>query len=502
MDIMEGNVFDIIANFILSFLVMVLILAAVCFFAKKTQMKMTAKKPRIIVSATFMFIILFMYLPIKPINNIFIELFYKIDVQKNNNTTSTLRYYYQHGFIGGMYGQYLVTMLREPDDYDENEVIDILANAIDSGTNEWGTPNIIMVFSESFWDMSVIDEIQFDKELTSNLHELSKKGLLVNMISPAFGGISCNPEFEILTGGSLKYFPENYIPYMDLYTNDNYFEAPSIINELNRNGYKTKIASCWDDTLFNCKNVYKYYGVDEVIYSDSMENAARKGKYISDDAVADMIINEFDNKEEEPLFYMTLTAQAHMPYYKSKYTEDEYNIDITSTTLDEGESNMLLAYAQGVYDADQQLGRLYDYIQTLDEPTLLIFYGDHLPFLKNSSGVDVYSKLKYFNHDDDIVNTYRMYNTQCIILDNFGAEYEDIDYLGYDLIMPYVLGNMDVEVSDFYKYLNITREYLPVSNYYVSVSKDGILKYTSELEGVMKEYYDTRQKVNWNMFVR
>ena len=91
------------------------------------------------------------------------------------------------------------------------------------------------------------------------------------------------------------------------------------------------------------------------------------------------------------------------------YKKDEYDIEIEESNLSGEEEDTIRCYAQGVYDADKQLKMLYDYIQTLDEPTLLIFYGDHLPYLKTESSDDITKHLDYFNTEDDILNYYRSY---------------------------------------------------------------------------------------------
>ena len=515
LDIMEENVFDILGSLFFPILILAACLALLCFVVYKFNYIIEVKKTRIIFSVSSLVIFLVLLLPIKPINNIFINTFYKIDEQKNNNTVSNTKYYFQHSFFGGILGEYLTTMLREPDDYNYDEMQEILVG-IDSTENmtagisdnnidivgeseKWGKPNIIMVFSESFFDMSVVNEIEFDKDITANFKKLSNEGLLVNMISPTFGGISCNPEFEMLTGGSMKFFPDNYIPYLNLYTSDIYKNSTSIINELNNNGYDTHMLSCWGPDLFNSEKVYDYFDYKETEYLTSVDKKYKKGGRVSDDYVADKIIETFDNKGENPLFHISLTAENHMPFTKGKYSE--YDLSIKSSSLTDEENDILLSYAEGVYHADQQLSKLYQYIQTLEEPTLLIFYGDHLPFLKNKEGNDVYDKLSYFNTGDELLDSYRMYNTQCIILDNFGANHEEIEYLGYDLVMSYVLNHMEMELSPYYKWLYTTIHDLPAANKQVAVDRFGVLYKTSEISAKMKETFQIREKMNWQMFV-
>ncbi len=216
--------------------------------------------------------------------------------------------------------------------------------------------------------------------------------------------------------------------------------------------------------------------------------------------MAERLIQELKEKpKDEKLFTMILTAQAHMPFNFDKY--EDYDISIVDSKLDPEEEDTIRSYAQGVYDADKQLKEVYDFIQTYEEPTILIFYGDHLPYLKNEKGEDITKKLEYFNTGDSTEDLYRKYHTQCLILTNYDIGEDDIDYMGPDLVMDYLLNNMDLEVSPYYQWLYTTIDKLPASNLYVSVDKNGNKYKTSKLTGTMKDTFDLRRKMNWKYFV-
>lgn len=501
-DILSDTLVPIITALWWRILIYVAMLAGICVLAKLFDHKIMNLKKRLITLFSSLFIIVIMLLPITFINDIFIKCFYEITAEKNNNTTTNMRYYYQHGFFSGMYGQYLTSMLREPDGYDRDEALAILdeAGKISNDTS-FGQPNIIMIFSESFWDPDLQDNVKFDKPIAKNYNSLKEKGLFVDMISPVFGGISCNTEYEMLTGGTLTYFPDCYIPYMNLYNNDGYTDAPSIIKELNNNDYDTTIVSTWSSTLFNCSDVYNYFQVDTVYYDNDLENVTKKGGRISDDYMADNIINYMENKDPRtPAFYMVLTAEAHMPFNVSKF--DKYDIEVTDSNLSEEETGILKSYAQGIYDADKMLGKVYDYIQTIDEPTILVFYGDHLPFLQTSDGNNIYDNIDYFNTGDETLDTFRKYNTGCLILDNYDITYDKKEYMSPYLIMPYILNHMDISLSPYYKWLYTTVDIYPASNTFVSINSKGEIVPTNSLDDDATEDCSAMlSRINWLMFV-
>lgn len=506
MGILKDSLWQLILRYAVLMILLLVAFVFICKCSKKYNYKILNIYQRgtyIIIPIAFFVTI---FIPTKTISQPILTCFFNIEGRQDSYATTNMGYYFKFGFLSGVYGQFIESRLEEPKDYSAKNVIDTLENVdiSDEDTGGFGKPNIIMIFSESFWNIDNVEEIKFDKQVASNYNELAKDGKLINMISPSYGGISANVEFEVLTSGSIKFFTKGYIPYMQLYNEDKYFKTPSVISELENNGYKTHIMSTWEESLFNCYKVYEYIGVDETEYNRTLKDADLKGDRISDDYVGKHIIEAFKNKDKnEKLFYMALTAQAHMPFNKDKYSS--YDIDIVDSELSDSENDVIRSYAQGVYDADKQLKEVYEYIQTIDEPTLIIFYGDHLPYLKTESGKDISNKLKYFNTEDKLLDAYRKYNTECLILSNYleKEDYETIDtnYLGTDLLMPYVLNKMDIEVSNYYKWLYKSRHTLPASNLYVTVDKEGNLYSTNKLQGEMKECFDLRNQINWRHFV-
>ena len=305
-------------------------------------------------------------------------------------------------------------------------------------------------------------------------------------------------EFEFLTGYSLDFFGKGYTPYMSLYANDKMSNRLSIIKELNNNGYFTKVVFGKD--FFNSENVYKRLGIGE--YQEKNDKKHYKGYYTSDEYLIDGAIDALKNKkDDEKLFYMNCTIESHMPFIEEKYKT--YDFEITSSTLNKAQTSVIKSYAQSCYDADKELGRLYDFIQSFEEPTILIFYGDHLPYLSDpDTSEDLLNELKYFNTGDELLDSYRKYNTQALILANFElGENENMDYLSLDMLLPAITNKMGLELSSYYKWLYDTRTNLPSSNYLVSQDIDGNLYWTEGLTKEQQEYYDLREKMQYYILI-
>lgn len=442
-------------------------------------------------------LIITMFFPVQKLDKFVLDEVY--DYQKVSDyaiAVSNTRYYYKYGVVSGMYGKFLETRRYEPKDYDE-EGLKYTINNADRIEGTWGSPNVIVIFSESFWDVSKLGGITFNKDVISNYHSLQSEGKLINMISPSYGGISANVEFEILTGGSLNYFSKGYVPYMQLYSGEQSKSNPSIINELKKNGYKSVILNSSSKNMFNCDNVYDYYEVDERTHL--YDEIDLNGKYVSDKYITDEIIKYFENKDKsEKTFYFAITMGGHMPYYEEKY--NEYDFEITNSNYNKEITGTIKSYAEGIYMADQELGRLYEYIKTLDEETIIVFFGDHLPHLQTLSGKDALFEIDYLNNSYDLESVYKQFNTQALILSNYDIEHDDINYLSPDLLLTYVMNNMNIELSSYYRWLYTTIDTLPSSNYVVTMANDGSLHYTLGLEDDMKDTYDLRKKVQYMLF--
>lgn len=186
-----------------------------------------------------------------------------------------------------------------------------------------------------------------------------------------------------------------------------------------------------------------------------------------------------------------------MPYYEERY--DNYDFDMKSDYSDDVNGS-IKAYAEGMYLADQQLGRLYNYINTLDENTIIVFFGDHLPQIQTVLGKDALFETGYLNRDYNLESVYRQFNTNALILSNYEINHEEIDYLSPDLLFTYIMNNMNLELSDYYRWLYTTIDTLPSSNPTVSIDKNGLLYYTLALEGKMKETYELRKKMQYMLF--
>ena len=113
-----------------------------------------------------------------------------------------------------------------------------------------------------------------------------------------------------------------------------------------------------------------------------MENPEYKGRWVTDDYAAGLIEDAFE-QAEGPLFHFTTTIQNHMSYTADKYGPDYAFPPTGISGLSAEVETLLSVYVEGLRDADAMLGRLWRYFDAREEPVVLVYWGDHLPYLGN-----------------------------------------------------------------------------------------------------------------------
>lgn len=484
--------FSLLIQLIMISAVYLAILGIIVFFSYKYNIEIKNKKIRFSIIVIDVIILALLFFPTKYTKELYLKIFFNTDKYVDfNSYTDNISFYEMNGLINGMYGTLLNNVFIEPENYNEEELNNLLSLATVE-TEKFGKPNIIVIFSESFWNIDVLEEVKFNKKITSNYNLLKQEGKLVDLITPTYGGMSENVCFELLTGGNMNYFSKGYVPIMSLYSRKNSSNIPSIVKVLNSNEYTSEIIFGKD--YYNSKDAYLKMGFDK--YSELIND---EDTMFSDKDCTDDLIERLKTKLDLPGLYVLSTIEGHMPYSKDKY--ENYDIEITKSNLSNSMNETLRSYAQGLYNSDKELARIYEFIKDFDEPTILIFLGDHLPFLRTEDAQNVLGSLEYFNTNDNKINNYRIYNTQALILSNYDEKIKIPDYIGTDLLLNCIINQLDLENEEYYKWLYTTKDILAGSNRFVSFNKDGKIYTTRDLDGEMQEMYELKKLMQYKFFI-
>lgn len=335
-------------------------------------------------------------------------------------------------------------------------------------------PNIIMIMGEAFSDLSENPNISFDgyDDPLKNYKALCAEEGSVSghIVVPNYGGGTSDTEFDVLTGYPTRYLESTLASYS--FVNKKTDSLAWIFKNM---GYDTLAIHPGYSWFYNRINVYKHLGFDDFLHLDDFDpQTQNKGGYISDEAFTDKLIEKFDESRSSgnPIFMFCVTIQNHGPY-DEKYNE-KYDNFSTNVSLTNSEITLLNNYFEGIKDMDTELKRLTDYLDTIDEPTVVVYFGDHLPGFSN--GMDFFSILDYnINANGNAEERLGVYETPFLIWQNKAAEEngvivtEDVDMPENMIISSNYLGALLLEylgygdVTDYIAYVNDLRKLLPIA---------------------------------------
>lgn len=264
-------------------------------------------------------------------------------------------------------------------------------------------PNVIVILAESFSDLTALDGIAYDGDPVAEFHRAQTEGVSGTFYTQSLGYGTCAVEMQVLTGVNATLLPEGTRIYE--WEAEQFSDFPSLPRIFDQAGYFTAYLHTFNDSIYNRTPVHEQLGFEQIVFSDGFasvipEAAAAEnywawmgqhvsGEFYSDDLLADGLI-ALCEREEAPVFVYGATMENHQPYDADKYAE--YDFPFTAD-LSEGMTGSLNALTQGTASGSRMLGRLMDYFSASDEPTVILFFGDHRPGMGLGWGETLYSEL-------------------------------------------------------------------------------------------------------------
>lgn len=201
--------------------------------------------------------------------------------------------------------------VTKPDGYSTQKAEEILDQYETADTNK--KPAIIAIMNESFADFEHIAQFKTNKDYLPNYHKLQEESISGYVSVSAYGGYSCNSEYEFLTGNTLGFLPSGSAVFTQ-YLNDKQNGLVSWLNEL---GYTMQNHGPYDDiSTVPAEITFEDYNNPEALqYLNSI--------YQSDKALGELI-DYFRDKDEEVIIVM---FGDHYPHIID-FTEYLYGKDV------------------------------------------------------------------------------------------------------------------------------------------------------------------------------
>ena len=270
-------------------------------------------------------------------------------------------------------------------------------------------PNIIMVLSESFFDITTrLEGVTFARDPLPDFHAIQKESVSGTFYTRTLGYGTSNIELEVMTGLNTGLLAGEDLYF---YPPETFSRVPAVPALLRENGYYTSLVHTFNDSIYHRKTLFRYLGFDNMYFSGdfaaiyppaaeapdyySYMRSRISGTFYSDDLLSDVLIAQYEKMSAEydgPLFLYASSMEAHQPFSADKYSRRALTVEPVSSLTGEA-ATALLMYSQAASNASAALGKLVDYFRTVDEPTIIVFYGDHRPGLGLTDGGTVYSSL-------------------------------------------------------------------------------------------------------------
>ena len=370
-----------------------------------------------------------------------------IDKRVISNYFGNIAFAYEdYGFPYCFSASLFNTGINEPSGYSEATMAEISNNGgltkSETGRSEDELPNIIFVQLESFFDPTEVEWLRFSEDPIPNLRKLFNEYSSGYFKVPSVGAGTANTEFEVLTGMSMRFFGPGEYPYKTYAKTKVLESAASALTSL---GYGAEALHNNGGNFYSRAQVFNNMGFDHYTSKEFMNILQMTPKgWATDDILVPNIMESMDTTEGQD-FVFTISVQGHGDYPTEPTLENPEII--VSGVEDEGKRNAWEYYVNEVYEMDKFVGQLIDAVESRNEPSVIVFYGDHLPTMDLESS--------------DLKSKY-LYNTNYVIWDNIGLEKKDGNIAAYQ-IMAEVFDRLDIHsgtVFNYHQQRNATKNYL------------------------------------------
>ena len=381
-------------------------------------------------------------------------------------------------FLGNLY----LINIKEPDGYSVKKVEEIQQEVLERRDEEQSAsvdvakmPNIIVVMNEAFSDLSVLGEFNTNEDYMPFFRSLMEDYTSGHLMVSVKGGNTANTEYEFLSGDTMAFLPTGSVVYQQ-YIKD---EVPTLTSYLKNLGYSTTAIHPYRAAGWDRDTVYPKLGFEEFLDITDFQDPYYIRSYVSDQSAFEKIIEVFENKQkDEKKFIFEVTMQNHSAYSKED-PDVETQIKLTDYTSVTTSVRAAQNYLTLIRASDDAFKKLIEYFEKVEEPTVIIMFGDHLPsdYVSN-----VIARLTGYNQEDSLEENQRSYEVPYVIWDNMGLEKDDsMELTSVNYLAAYLMKRLDMPLTCYQEFLLNLKEELPVICAGTYINKEGLYHtYTEE----------------------
>lgn len=396
--------------------------------------------------------------------------------------------YYNNGFVAGFLYNFSSSPMQLPKGFSE-EGMDFLIEKYQKKADEINQSrekkqveaNVVYIMNESFVDPLDLMEMNKDWDpipFTRKLGEIGKSG---KMLSQGYGGGTANIEFEALTGFSMEPFsPSITTPFTQFLPKESDFI--SVVSRLKKDGHVATAIHPFDTSMYKRRDNYTNLGFDDFYYNDTMKYTEKidNNPYISDESAYQEVLYRMEKTEGYDFVHL-VTMQGHTPY-EGKY--DQIPFAVETGFSKEGPNQ----YLQDLAYSDEAMKNLTHQLEKIDEPTIVVFWGDHWP--------NVFGESALLHNGEEV-----LHHTPVLIFSNQSSQSENLEEISPIYFFNEVLSLTNAKVTPFEAFLLELKEKIPAfeKGMYYEKEKE---HYVQSREELNKEAQEMLEEYDWIMYDR
>ncbi|MFV0351746.1 MAG: LTA synthase family protein [Oscillospiraceae bacterium] len=366
----------------------------------------------------------------------------------------------------GFFANFLVNLpslnIVKPSGYSVSTVKNLAPQAQEAQTDV--KPHIIMIMNESLADFSTVGSTHASRDPLSFIHSLKEEDkpnvYVGGMQVSIHGGNTSTTEFETLTGFSVGFENRTVAP-LSQYV---FSSIPALPGQLSQLGYSTLGTHPNEADNWNRNSAYPKMGFKNMCFIQDYPATECVRNYISDLDMYKFMISLFEEERSQgPVFQFGLTMQNH-GWYDWKPEEGEEWPEIFKDRI-------TINNAEGIYPdveqyltlaemSDKAFEELIAYYQTVNEPVIVVMYGDHWPSVDTKYIESLYQKpMEELTPEENMM----MYQTPLIMWANYDVDFSGIpDLISANYLMPTIKQAANLPLTSFDTAVLQCREEYPV----------------------------------------
>ena len=328
-----------------------------------------------------------------------------------NQWIDTNRYISRGGIYPFLYSV-PAAMPTPPEGYDEEAAKTILSAYPSDDIPQEQKVSIVLTQLEAFSDLSQVTDRITGVDPYAEYHDLLEESYHGRLLPNVFAGGTIDTERCVLTGFSaLESFRRPSWSYARYFADQ---------------GYTVEGAHAGYEAFYNRLNVNANLGIPDYRFIENYYHSMVAGIPRDNVLLPDITDHVLTAMESGPVFSFNVTYQNHGPYSASSARFSE--VCVPGEDLSSSDYHIINNYLWGIRDTCLRMAEMVNAFRNIDKPVLLVFFGDHKPWLGDQSvtydalGIDISS-----DHDEAF---YNYYATDYLIWANDEAK----DVLGNDFI--------------------------------------------------------------------